>query len=213
MTPQARQAGPGCAPGRPVLQIVRLVDVAPTPWKNGGGYTRELLRWPAAGDWQLRVSVAEVARSGPFSAYPGVARWFAVLQGAGVVLHLDGQSGDEGLHLTPDSPALPFDGARAPGCTLIDGPTLDLNLMSRAGAGRAELVRARPGLLWASGAPLRGVFTLHGATLLGAGPLPLTLPPGTLAFADAAPCAAWQLSDTGGADEANWWLSFDPHAR
>ncbi len=189
-----------------MMDTVALAAIVPMPWKNGGGVTRELLCWPSAGDWQLRISVAEVRQGGPFSAYPGVARSFAVLQGAGVVLHfVDGP-----LTLTPDSPPLHFDGAPAPDCTLIDGPTLDLNLMSRSG--RAEMTRARPGLLWASGAPMRGVFTLHGATLHGAGPAPLHLPAGTLAFADHAPCGAWQLDETGDGPASNWWLSFNPHA-
>lgn len=195
------------------MRLVHLADIAPTSWKNGGGLTRDLLCWPDAARWQLRVSVAEVARSGPFSAYPGVNRWFAVLQGEGVLLQFDASGGDEGLRLTPDSPALAFDGALAPGCTLMAGPTLDLNLMHRQGAGRAELARAATGLLWACGAPLRGVFTLRGATLHGAGPAPLRLPPGTLAYADSAPCGAWQLTDTGDGPAANWWLSFNPHAR
>ena len=26
--------------------LVRLADLAPQPWKNGGGTTRELLAWP-----------------------------------------------------------------------------------------------------------------------------------------------------------------------
>lgn len=198
-----------------MMRLVQLADIAPRPWKNGGGLTRDLLCWPDAANWQLRISVAEVARSGPFSAYPGVRRWFAVLQGAGVVLHFDGEAADDGLQLTPDSPALPFDGALAPDCSLIDGPTLDLNLMCRAG--RAELARATPGLLWACGAPLRGVFTLHGATLHGAGPAALRLPAGTLAFADDAPCGAWQLSDTvvdtGKGPAADWWLHCHPNAR
>ncbi len=193
------------------MQLVHLADITPAPWKNGGGLTRELLRWPAADDWQLRISVAEVQRSGPFSAYPGITRWFAVLQGAGAVLRWPGPAGDDGLHVTPDSPPWPFDGALAPGCTLVDGPVLDLNLMSRGG--RAELVRARPGLLWASGAPMRGLFTLRGATLHGAGPAARHLPAGTLAFAAAAPCGAWQLDETGAGPASNWWLSFHPHAR
>ena len=54
-----------------------LAAIAPTPWKNGGGATRELACWPPgagidAFDW--RVSVASVAASGPFLAYPGVDR-------------------------------------------------------------------------------------------------------------------------------------------
>jgi hypothetical protein len=195
------------------MQLVHLADITPTPWKNGGGLTRELLCWPAAGPWQLRISVAEVAESGRFSAYPGTSRWFAVLQGAGVVLHLGDETGDEGLRLTPDSPALCFDGALAPACTLIAGPTFDLNLMCRQGAGRAELSRAGTGLLWACGAPLRGVFTLHGAVLHGAGPAALRLPAGTLAFTTDAACGAWQLADSGDGPASNWWLSCHPQAR
>ena len=51
-------------------------------WRNGGGRTRELLAWPDAADWKVRVSVADVESDGPFSAFPGVQRWFAVLEGA-----------------------------------------------------------------------------------------------------------------------------------
>ena len=53
--------------------LIRLNEVAPVPWRNGGGVTRELLAWPSPGDWALRISVAEVERDGPFSRYPGVA--------------------------------------------------------------------------------------------------------------------------------------------
>lgn len=190
-------------------QLVQLAAIAPTRWKNGGGLTRDLLCWPNANDWLLRLSIAEVNQDGPFSAYPGVARSFAVLQGAGVVLHFAAGP----LTLTPDSPPLHFDGTLAPACTLVDGATLDLNLMARHGAGRATLERAHPGLLWACGAPLRGVFTLHGATLHGAGPAPLALPAGTLAYTTAAPCGAWQLGDTADGAASNWWLSFNPRTR
>ena len=58
----------------------------PQPWRNGGGVTRELLAWPDGGDWRVRVSVADIDADGPFSAFPGVERWFAVLEGAGVAL-------------------------------------------------------------------------------------------------------------------------------
>lgn len=54
---------------------VSAEDVQPQAWKNKGGMTRELLAWPHAHDWVLRVSVARVERDGPFSAFPGVHRW------------------------------------------------------------------------------------------------------------------------------------------
>lgn len=105
--------------------IVDAHEVTPQPWKNGGGVTRELLRWPADGPWQLRLSVADIAANGPFSAFPGVMRWFVVLDGAGVVLTLP-----DGEHtLRPGDAPLCFDGAAAPGCRLLAGPTVGLNLM------------------------------------------------------------------------------------
>ena len=200
----------------PLLQFVPLAGVAATPWKNGGGLTRDLLLWPpASGDeWQLRISVAEVAQSGPFSAYPGVARWFCVLQGAGVVLHLPTGQQQGQYTLTPDSPPLHFDGAQAPGCELLEGPTLDLNLMARQTAGRAEMGRAVAGVPWASRAPLRALFTLNGATLCREGAAPVQVPPATLAYTGLTAAASagegWELAQTG---DSGWWLAFKPHAR
>ncbi len=191
----------------PLVQV-QLADVAATAWKNGGGLTRELLHWPPQSDaaWQLRISVAEVARSGPFSAYPGVARWFCVLQGAGVVLRFH-----EGRHtLTPDSPPLHFDGALAPGCELVGGPTLDLNLMAQQDAGRAEMGRAVAGVPWVSRAPLRALFTLRGAMLKVQGRAATRLPAGTLAYTEHADGAAWEL---GAGTGSGWWLAFEPHER
>lgn len=133
------------------------------PWRNGGGVTRELLAWPLAVDWRVRLSVAEVARDGPFSRFDGVRRWFAVLSGAGVQLVLDGE-----LHrLTPDSEAISFDGAAAVDCTLLGGPTLDFNLMTRGHDARMRRVRGawtgivRPGVLLAAWNGEAGPATLR----------------------------------------------------
>jgi hypothetical protein len=83
-----------------------------------------------------------------------VQRWFAVLAGAGVALQLD-----EGWVLvTPESPPLQFDGAAAPGCSLLAGATLDLNLMLRQDAGQGGLCAAVPGQPWNSAAPHRVLF-------------------------------------------------------
>jgi uncharacterized protein len=112
------------------MNVVRLADCPEQPWRNGGGRTRELLAWPSAAAWQVRVSVASVEADGPFSPYPGIDRWFAVLSGAGVVLALPRGA----ITLGPGSAAIAFAGETAPPCRLIDGPTQDLNLMLRRGA-------------------------------------------------------------------------------
>ncbi len=120
---------------------VRAAEVATKAWRNGGGRTRELLTWPAGPDWSFRLSLADIAADGPFSAFPGVQRWFAVIEGAGVILTLaDGER-----RVTPRSEPLCFDGAEAPECRLVEGATRDLNLMLRGGA-RGCLRRASSGV-------------------------------------------------------------------
>jgi environmental stress-induced protein Ves len=116
---------------------VRLVDVLPSPWRNGAGVTRELAAWPSSQDWIWRLSVAEVARSGPFSRFEGVQRWFAVLGGAGVRLTL----GENTHELTRNSAPLCFDGASPVDCQLLEGATQDLNLMLRADKAVAQMKR------------------------------------------------------------------------
>jgi environmental stress-induced protein Ves len=163
--------------------ITLLADsVTPQAWHNGGGQTRELLRWPADGPWRLRISLADIAADGPFSGFEGVTRWFAVLSGAGVVLHFD----DHDMRLDSASNALQFDGAAAPGCSLIDGPTQDLNLMLRGGA-TGVLQHTETGEVWDAAWPLRGHF---GSTDR---------------------CLRWQLPDGPlRAPSAGWWIGVRP---
>jgi hypothetical protein len=127
------------------VNLIETMSIAPQPWRNGHGRTRELLAWPRAGDdgWRVRVSVADIEADAPFSAFPGVARWFTVLKGAGVELRVGGT-----LHrLTRIDPPLRFDGAQPAHCRLIDGPTQDLNLMLRGGV-RGGMTIADDGLRW-----------------------------------------------------------------
>lgn len=118
-------------------RLIPLADVPASPWRNGGGVTRELLAWPSAQDWHWRLSVAEVARNGPFSRFDGVQRWFAVLGGAGVQLHLP----DQTHTLTVDSAPLCFDGALPVDCQLLDGATQDFNLMLRRDRASGQMQR------------------------------------------------------------------------
>ncbi len=113
------------------MQQLSALDVAPVPWRNGGGLTRELLAWPSPLDWRCRLSVADIARDGPFSAYPGVVRHFVVLEGDGVALDFGGGQVEQ---RPGDAPRV-FDGTAAPGCRLLGGLVRDLNLMCRGGSG------------------------------------------------------------------------------
>jgi len=117
--------------------IVQLAHIPATPWRNGGGVTRELAMWPDAGDWAWRMSVADVDQSGPFSKFEGIERWFAVLEGAGVQLAVAGVP----HRMTAADAPLFFDGGAVTDCELIDGKTRDFNLMVRRGPKPSRMLR------------------------------------------------------------------------
>ena len=71
------------------MQCFDLNEIAPRPWKNGGGSTREIACWPQGADMDSfgwRVSIATIAQAGPFSAFPGINRQIMLLAGDGVQL-------------------------------------------------------------------------------------------------------------------------------
>lgn len=179
-----------------MLHVVNAETVAAQPWRNGGGVTRELLAWPSSAGWTVRVSVADITRDGPFSAYEGVDRAFAVLRGEGVRL------GDFERMCTVASGVFAFDGALAPACALIDGPTRDLNLMVRRPDARGTMLRARDAERdpwWReedpSGAVLRAVFTRDGCAV-DAAEGAVELGPMSLAWSDDAGAARpWRVRE------------------
>ena len=129
-------------------RTIHLADVPATPWRNGGGLTRELAAWPADGAWRWRMSVAEVTASGPFSRFEGITRWFAVLKGDGVALTVrtPSDSNEAGAcehRLTATDPALCFDGGASTHCALLGGPTQDFNLMVQGDCLPARIVRVQ----------------------------------------------------------------------
>ena len=189
------------------MKRVTLAGLAPQPWRNGGGLTRELLTWPADGPWLARISVADITRDGDFSAYPGVERWFAVIEGAGVELDFDAGR----LPLTNCSDPCRFDGEQAPACRLLAGPTRDLNLMSQRTCGDSQMQRVQPGLAWHSGAELRAVFTTGPMTLQVGQQPERMLAAGSLAWDDSGDASPWRAALPAGAPPA-WWLSLQLRA-
>lgn len=121
------------------------------PWQNGGGITTELFRQPdpqGVAPFEWRVSLAHVASSGPFSAFPGVDRILGILTGGS--LHLSAPLWPAGALMQPvtrpgtgraapdvgasldeatPAPLLAFPGEAAVDAQLLGGPLLDFNLM------------------------------------------------------------------------------------
>ncbi len=120
-----------------------------TPWKNGGGVTREIVCGPAGAsldrfDW--RVSIATIASDGPFSAFPGIDRIITLLEGGGVQLASEDGAIDHRL----DTPLQPFafPGEARIHARLLVGPCEDFNVMTRRATCRARVeVRRHAGAL------------------------------------------------------------------
>ena len=143
---------------------VERFDLASLParaWKNGGGLTREIAACPPGAGFEAfgwRLSVAEVERDGPFSAFPGVDRILVLLTGAGLRLQAGPEHAAAVLERAGDRFA--FAGEAAVDARLVDGPTRDLNVMTRRGLWGAEVamldtaarVAAADALLLMSGA-------------------------------------------------------------
>jgi environmental stress-induced protein Ves len=125
-------------------------------WKNQLGWTREIARSPGAGDWNWRMSIAEIEEDAPFSRFDGIERELVLLSGNGLKLQFDD---GEVRELLPPHEHLRFAGERAVTGVLVDGPTQDFNLMWRRDAIQARLwhrplvgpmvVFVEPGSTWA----------------------------------------------------------------
>ena len=145
----------------PNVRLYRAADYPRMPWKNGGGTTQEVACNPggstAAFDW--RLSIADVAQDGGFSAFAGYQRIITVLEGSGIELTVDGQA---------QAPLMPYQpyaflGDAQVQCRLLEGPIRDFNLIYKP-----QRYHAR--LQWASGAgPWAFHSDAHSLLVLNAG--------------------------------------------
>jgi uncharacterized protein len=108
------------------MKQINVNDIQATPWKNGGGITRDLLVTSG-----FRISLADITQDGAFSAFDNTTRHFAVVEGEGVFLEF----GYDSHRLTAHTPPFTFAGDNPPYCRLINGKTRDINMMVFHGTG------------------------------------------------------------------------------
>jgi environmental stress-induced protein Ves len=122
-------------------RVLRAADYRRMRWKNGGGWTTELLAHPpvsdvgAAFDW--RISIAEIESDGAFSTFPGCDRYIALLDGFGMDLTFDAapaQRLDRRLHFVH------FAGEWQTHGRLISGPVRDFNVIVRRAVCSVEVL-------------------------------------------------------------------------
>jgi environmental stress-induced protein Ves len=115
------------------MQVIVAQDHCRMPWKNGGGETAEIAVAPdgtGLADFDWRVSLARIARDGPFSTFPSVDRTFALLEGGPLRLRV---GDDPPVDLVPGTPPLSFPADLPSEARLLGGPALAPNVMTRRG--------------------------------------------------------------------------------
>ncbi|NZA27501.1 HutD family protein [Luteimonas sp. SJ-92] len=140
----------------PRAQVIPANEYRRERWRNGAGWTRQILAVPGEGDWTWRLSIAEVEREAAFSAFPGVEREQVLLAGEGLRLRFG--DGEQRM-LVPPYGSTRYAGERAVAGEPVEGLATLFNLMWRRDAMQAELWRrplvgpmlffAGPGEQWA----------------------------------------------------------------
>lgn len=147
------------------MQIIRYASLKATPW--AGGSTRQIAAGPDPKNWDWRLSLAEVAKAGPFSPLSGIDRIITIIEGDLIALTVDGVE----QALEKYRP-FRFSGDSNTSATLPTGPLKDMNLMTRRGAFKGyttiiELSKKRPHPVFADqfAVLLQGSATVSQATL------------------------------------------------
>lgn len=112
-----------------VPRIVTPAEFRSQPWKNGGGVTHEIVRWPDIEAYDVRISLAEDRVAGPFSRFAGYRRWSFLAGPAPIVLDVAGTRHE----LIALGDHVEVGGDVAISCSLPGGPTQLLNLLVRDG--------------------------------------------------------------------------------
>jgi len=108
------------------MRVQRIAEHRAMPWANGKGTSYEVASDRDASDqWSWRVAIAPVVQDGPFSSLPGVDRQLVVVDGNGMVLEVDGMT----VECLPRQ-VVSFSGEATSYARLIDGPTVDVGLMT-----------------------------------------------------------------------------------
>ena len=118
------------------MRIQRFSEHRAMPWANGLGTSYEVASdRNVDGVWTWRVAIAPVVLDGPFSVMPGVDRELVVIEGNGMVLEVDGES----VKCLPGQ-VVRFSGDSATFARLVDGPVVDLGLMTVRGVVTGSMV-------------------------------------------------------------------------
>ena len=123
----------------PFITLWNSFEASSTPWKNGGGKTKEIAIFPSASsvaenNFLWRLSEAEIQQDGEFSSFPGIDRFLSLLEGA----RLELQHGPHRSSLATGDIAS-FSGDELTKASLPAGPVQELGLIFRRGLVQAKM--------------------------------------------------------------------------
>jgi len=145
-----------------MIELIRADQYTKMLWKNGAGFTLEIARSQGDADFDWRISMADVTTSGPFSLFPNKQRIISVLNGKGMVLHVD----DLTAKTLNQGDIFAFHGESQVQSELVDGAIRDLNLIydSAKFHARFQRVESTEEQTFLSSADLIFIFNQGGET-------------------------------------------------
>lgn len=150
------------------MEIIRHASLKAAPW--AGGTSRQIAAGPDPKNWDWRLSIADIAKAGPFTPMPGIDRIITVVEGELIALTVDGVE----QALEKYRP-FRFSGDSQTSASLPTGALKDLNLLTRRGSFKGyaaiiELSKKRPHPVFADqfAVLLQGSATVSPAVLTAA---------------------------------------------
>ena len=126
------------------MPLQRFADHFQAPWPNGRGTSYEIAsQTPGVAGWTWRVAIAPVTEDCDFSHFENVHRQLLIISGGEMILNVGGEI----VVCKPGEVAV-FAGDIPTTAKLVDGPIVDLNLMTVRGKASGVMTHiTRPGLL------------------------------------------------------------------
>lgn len=131
--------------------LLKFDQCQATPWKNGLGSTFQRYIFPLDANldnFDVRISMARVQTTGPFSIFNGVDRYLAVLEGNGLRLTFANNptsniANPPAIELTQTTTPYAFKGEWSIDSELMSSQVLDFNVMVRRGVYQAIVTQCQ----------------------------------------------------------------------
>ena len=143
-----------------MIKLIKQKDYQKKLWKNGRGSTHEIAVSHEGGDYDWRLSMADIVESGPFSLFPGMERILVLLTGSEIGINHQGRPLEQSLPLfTPYQ----FSGDWQTSATIHDKGS-DFNLIYRRDkfVGSIELINSDTQSKLIQTMDMTAVFCLQG---------------------------------------------------